>query len=84
MTTVGDILCAIRQVKGHLIPDTEFICIPHSALQRTFIDICLDHGRGDPLGQQIDAQITVIAANIRHPTTGADQTGTSQQTIRKG
>ena len=60
------------------------ICVALGALQRAFRHIGSVDGACDAVFQQIDTQIAVVTAHIRHPGAGGDKGAAGLQTGRKG
>ena len=80
----GNVPHAVGEVKGHFSLDPEFRGVAHGALQGLLLHIRGDDGAGDALLQQIDAQIAVVTADVRHPIPGGNKAAAGQQAVGKG
>ena len=78
----GDVLHAVRKAEGHGGLHAIFRGIAPGRVQGAGSHIGLDHVRSDAVRQQMDAQVAMVAANIRHPVALAHKLTAGQQSFR--
>ena len=79
---LGDVLHAVRKAEGHGGLHAVFRGIAPGGVQGAGSHIGLDHVRGDAVRQQMDAQVAMVTANIRHPVALADEITAGQKPFR--
>ena len=80
----GDIPHAVGQIESHPVGDTVFVGVGEGTLQGCFVNIGFDHRNGDAAGEQMDAQISMIAADVSHAAAMGHKACASQESLRKG
>ena len=74
---------AVGQAEGHPVCHGIFFSVAAGAVQGAGVHIGSNDGPGDAAEKQINPQIAVVAAYIRHPVTGTDKLTAGFQPVGK-